>query len=102
MVTKAIPLQNLPAGHSASILRILGHPDDVHRLEEFGIRCGTRIEMFRAGAPCILRIAGNKFCLRADELVKVLVEPIAAHLRPRPEKKIIQHSGEEKELMNAE
>jgi ferrous iron transport protein A len=94
VVTNAIPLQNLPAGHSASILRILGHPDDVHRLEEFGIRCGTRIEMFRAGAPCILRIAGNKFCLRADQLVNVLVEPIAAHLHPRPPKNIIQRGAE--------
>jgi ferrous iron transport protein A len=77
VVTNAISLQNLPAGHSASILRILGRPDDVHRLEEFGIRRGTRVEMFRAGNPCILRIAGNKFCLRSDELLSVLVEPIA-------------------------
>ncbi len=84
MVTNAIPLQSLPDGHSASILRIFGRPDDVHRLEEFGIRCGTRIEMFRAGSPCILRIAGNKFCLRANELVNVLVEPIAAPLRQNP------------------
>ena len=76
VVKNAIPLQNLPVGHSASVLRILGHPDDVHRLEEFGIRSGTRVEMFRAGKPCILRIAGNKFCLRADEMVSVLVEPI--------------------------
>ena len=76
MVTNAIPLQSLPAGQSADIFRILGKPDDVHRLEEFGIRCGTRIEMFRAGNPCILRIAGNKFCPRADEMLRVLVEPI--------------------------
>ena len=105
MVTNAIPLQSLPAGQSASILRILGHPDDVHRLEEFGIRCGTRIEMFRAGTPCILRIAGYKFCLRADELVHVLVEPITALLRPRPRKNKIQHGGTEtaeKKMMNAE
>jgi ferrous iron transport protein A len=88
VVTNAIPLQNLPAGHSASVLRIVGHPDDVHRLEEFGIRCGTRVEMFRAGTPCILRIAGNKFCLRADQLVHVFVEPIAAVLRPKPKERM--------------
>jgi Fe2+ transport system protein FeoA len=88
VVTNAIPLQNLPAGHSASILRILGRPDDVHRLEEFGIRCGTKIEMFRAGTPCILRIAGNKFCLRADELMHVFVEPIAAMIHSIPKKTI--------------
>jgi len=83
VVKNAIPLQNLPVGHSASILHILGRPDDVHRLEEFGIRSGARIEMFRAGTPCILRIAGNKFCLRADEMVHVLVEPITGVLRPK-------------------
>jgi Fe2+ transport system protein FeoA len=82
VVTNAIPLQNLPSGHSGSILRILGRPDDVHRLEEFGIRCGTKVEMFRSGTPCILRVAGNKFCLRADDLIHVFVEPIAAKMRP--------------------
>jgi ferrous iron transport protein A len=76
MVTNAIPLQSLPAGEAAAVFRILGKSDDVHRLEEFGIRRGTRVEMFRAGNPCILRIAGNKFCLRADEMLRVMVEPI--------------------------
>jgi ferrous iron transport protein A len=75
--TSVIPLRHLPAGHRALVARILGHPDDVHRLEEFGLRKGTRVEMFRPGNPCILRLAGNKICLRADELLKVLVEPIA-------------------------
>jgi Fe2+ transport system protein FeoA len=88
VVTNAIPLQNLPAGQAASIFRVLGRPDDVHRLEEFGIRRGTRVEMFRAGNPCILRIAGNKFCLRSDELLNVMVEPISALLRPIPGNKI--------------
>jgi Fe2+ transport system protein FeoA len=44
--------------------------------------------MFRAGNPCILRIAGNKFCLRSDELLNVMVEPISALLRPIPGNKI--------------
>ena len=34
--------------------------------------------MFRSGNPCILRLAGNKICLRSDELLSVMVEPIAA------------------------
>lgn len=88
VVTNAIPLQNLLAGQSASIFRVFGRPDDVHRLEEFGIRRGTRIEMFRPGNPCILRVAGNKLCLRSDDLLGVLVEPIAVMLRPVPGGKI--------------
>jgi ferrous iron transport protein A len=72
-----MPLSRLPAGRRAVVARILGHADNVHRLEEFGLRKGTRIEMFRPGNPCILRLAGNKICLRADELLSVLVEPMA-------------------------
>jgi hypothetical protein len=34
--------------------------------------------MFRSGNPCILRLAGNKICLRSDDLLHVLVEPMAA------------------------
>jgi len=75
---KAIPLHHLPAGRCAHIVDILGHPDHVHRLEEFGLRGGTRIEMFRPGNPCIIRLAGAKVCLRSDDRLNVLVEPTAA------------------------
>jgi ferrous iron transport protein A len=71
----SIPVNQLRPGQSARILRIVGRSDDVHRLEEFGLRQGTRIEMFRVGNPCILRLAGNKVCLRVDDLLRVLVTP---------------------------
>jgi Fe2+ transport system protein FeoA len=70
---RSIPLEDLQAGQRARISRIAGHPDHVHRLEEFGLRGGTRIEMFRPGNPCILRVGGNKVCFRADELLEVQV-----------------------------
>jgi len=74
-----LPLRKLPAGQSAKIAKIDGRPDHVHRLEEFGLRGGTKIVMFRPGNPCILRLAGNnKICLRADDLLHVFVEPTAA------------------------
>ena len=73
-----IPLHELPAGRSACVSSILGEPDQVHRLHEFGLRGGTMIEMFRPGNPCIIRLAGNKVCLRADDLLRVLVEPTVA------------------------
>lgn len=73
-----ISLKHLAVGRRALIRDIVGQPDHVHQLEEFGLRGGTRIEMFRAGNPCILRLAGNKICLRADELLRVMVEPTAA------------------------
>lgn len=71
-----IPLHRLTAGQSAHVSRIIGRPDHVHRLEEFGLRGGTRIQMFRPGNPCIIRLAGNKVCLRADDLLSVLVKPV--------------------------
>jgi ferrous iron transport protein A len=76
--SKVIPLCRLPAGHFAEIVDILGNPDHVHRLNEFGLRGGTKIEMFRPGNPCIIRLAGNKVCLRSDDRLNVLVRPTAA------------------------
>ena len=73
----SIPLGLLPAGHSAHISHIDGRADHVHRVAEFGLRGGTRIQMVRPGNPCIIRMAGNRVCLRADELFSVLVKPAA-------------------------
>ncbi len=72
-----VPLKDLPAGQSAHIRRVVGHPDHVHRLEELGLRGGTKIEMFRPGNPCIVRVARSKVCLRTDDLLHVLVEPVS-------------------------
>jgi len=74
-VNTPIPLARLPLGRSARIARITGSADHVHRLREFGLHDGTEIEMFRPGNPCIFRLAGNKVCFRADELLDVLVFP---------------------------
>jgi Fe2+ transport system protein FeoA len=75
VIDRAIPLGQLPVGRSAYIRRVLGRPDDVHRLEEFGLCGGIRVEMFRAGRPCIVRVGGNKVCLRGNESLHVMVEP---------------------------
>lgn len=73
-----MPLSGLLAGQSACVERVLGLADDVHRLQEFGIRDGTAIQMFRPGDPCIIRMSGNKVCLRAGDLVNVMVRPVHA------------------------
>ncbi len=76
MHNRPIPLGRLHSGQRGRISRIQGHPDHVHRLEEFGLRGGTSIEMFRPGNPCIIRMAGNKICFRADDGVSISVEPV--------------------------
>jgi ferrous iron transport protein A len=72
---REIPLHRLAAGQSAHVARIVGAAEDVHRLEEFGLRRGTKIEMFRRGSPCILRIAASKVCLRLEDRLQVFVTP---------------------------
>ena len=60
---------------AARVGRIMGRSDHVHRLEEFGVRGGARVEMFSPGNPCIIRLSGNKVCIRSDEMLSVLVKP---------------------------
>ena len=71
---QVIPLNRLKTGQSAEVSGVLGPVDHVHRLEELGFRRGAKIQMFRPGNPCIVRMAGNKVCLRADNGLRVLVK----------------------------
>ena len=73
-----IPLNALATGESASIDHVAGMPEHVHRLHELGVRGGATVEMVQAGSPCIVRLAGQKFCFRADDLFSVLVRRGAA------------------------
>jgi len=71
MVDSVIRLKDLLPGQIADVFRVEGQSDHVHRLEEFGLGRGTRLEMFRAGNPCIVRMAGNKVCLRLDRALEI-------------------------------
>lgn len=73
-----IPLHMLPTGQMARVRQVFGGPEHVHRLEELGLRGGAEIEMITPGSTCIIKLRGQKLCFRADELVKVLVQPGAA------------------------
>jgi ferrous iron transport protein A len=75
-VRSAIPLEQLRPGQAARISRVSGPAEDVHRLEEFGLRDGSRVEMFRPGNPCILRLGGVKVCIRAGRQLRVYVVPV--------------------------
>ena len=71
-----IPLDTMRAGETACIGSVVGRPEHVHRLHEFGLHQGTLVEMFRPGNPCIIRMAGSKVCLRANDGLRVLVRPL--------------------------
>ncbi|HEX5102306.1 MAG TPA: FeoA family protein [Pirellulaceae bacterium] len=68
-----LPIQLLPAGSRARIDQLLGGEDDVHRLQELGMRVGTQIEIVQSGVPCIIKVDGTRFCFRDSESLGVLV-----------------------------
>ena len=69
-----LPLAALRPGQLAVVRHVTGPTEQVRRLEELGLRAGTRVEMVRGGSPCIVRIGQHKLCLRNGELLSVLVE----------------------------
>ncbi|RMG00922.1 MAG: hypothetical protein D6741_05995 [Planctomycetota bacterium] len=68
-----VPLHHLKPGETGFIAELTGGSDDVHRLEEFGLQPGVPVEMFRSGSPCIVRVRGQKLCLRPNRRLGVLV-----------------------------
>ena len=67
------PLQMLSAGQRARVDQLLGRPDEVHRLQELGIRVGTPIEMLQSGTTCIVKLDGARLAFRDHEGFRVLV-----------------------------
>ncbi len=68
-----IPLTLLRAGQGGRIGAILGAGGVVSRLREMGLRAGATVEIIRSGSSCILRLDGQKICVRSDEMTGVLV-----------------------------
>lgn len=70
-----IPLELLPAGHRAYVDQLVGDNDSIHRLQEMGLRQGITVEMVQPGSPCIVKLMGNKLCIRDANLYQVMVRP---------------------------
>jgi Fe2+ transport system protein FeoA len=67
------PLQMLGAGQRARIDQLVGRPDEIHRLEELGMRVGQPIEMLQCGSTCIVKLDGARLAFRDHEGFRVLV-----------------------------
>lgn len=72
--SRLVSLGSMPAGKCATLVDVIGRPDQVQRLKELGFRSGVNLEMVRSGSPCIVRLHGHTLCIRGNELLDVLVE----------------------------
>ena len=70
-----IPLELLPSGQRAYVDQFVGDDASIHRLHEMGMRHGIVVEMVQPGSPCIVKLMGNKLCIRDANLYQVLVRP---------------------------
>jgi Fe2+ transport system protein FeoA len=77
-----LPLFQLEPGQRARIRQLMGMPDQVHRLEELGLRAGSTVEMVQPGSPCIVRLDGGKLCFRGTEAFSVLVRSCGSASEP--------------------
>jgi ferrous iron transport protein A len=73
-MTDLIPLQYLASGNRATVIHVLGCPEQVHRFQEMGIRDGAEIEMIRPGTTCIIRTGTQTLCVRGNDSLSVLVQ----------------------------
>ena len=68
-----LPLHLLSSGQRARIDQLVGRPEEVHRLQELGMRIGTHVEMIQPGTPCIIKLDGARLAFRDHEGFRVLV-----------------------------
>jgi len=73
LALESMPLRLLRRGDAAEIDQVIGQPEQVHRLQELGLRAGVAVEMVQPGSTCIVRIQNQKLCVRDADLFSVLV-----------------------------
>ena len=72
-----LPLDMLRTGEWADVAEIHGEPSWVGHMEALGLRAGTRLQVLRAGSPCLLKIGPARLSLRGEMAFQVLVRPVA-------------------------
>ncbi len=74
VVSQTLPLELLAAGEHGIVVEIDGSPELVVRLEEMGLHSGVQVYMVQTGSPCILEINHQRYSMRFDDSVTVLVD----------------------------
>ena len=74
VASQILPLELLDANDHGVVVDVDGRPDLVVRLEEMGLHAGVRVQMIRPGSPCIVEINHQRFSIRIEDSVTVLVD----------------------------
>ncbi len=69
-----IPLSQLRLHEEAEVVAVDGEAAARHRLEEMGLRVGSRLRLLRRESPAIVAIDGRRLCLRLGGQLQVWVE----------------------------
>lgn len=69
-----VPLDCLKESESGQIVELVAEENWLHRLAELGLREGVNVQMVKAGEPCIIAVAGQRFSFRCDPSTLILVE----------------------------
>jgi len=77
-----LPLEMLTAGEWAEVADVHGEPAWVGRMAELGVRTGCRVQVLQGGSPCLLLVNGTRLCLRGEQVMQILVKPLAIATLP--------------------
>jgi len=67
----------LRCGEWADVAEVHGEPAWVGRMAELGLREGSRLQMLRAGSPCLLQLGESRLSLRGETAFQIMVRPVA-------------------------
>ncbi len=73
-----LPLDSLQPGELATIVDISGDHMTINRLEEMGIRCGSRVVVKNQNGALLLNVDGRDMMLRCSQAVMILVSLASA------------------------
>jgi Fe2+ transport system protein FeoA len=72
-----VPVDLLAPGEWGDIAEVTGATDWVGRMAELGVRAGNRLQVLRAGRPCLLQVGGSRLSLRGELSLQILVRPVS-------------------------
>lgn len=71
-----VPLELMASGEQGIVVQIDGPGETVHRLAEMGLRERSCVRMVQPGRLCIIAVDEQRFSLRTDDDIEILVSLI--------------------------